>query len=314
VRAALLRHPLRGPLRRRSPDPRDPRDGERGSSVPVRRAPTGIERPRSGGAEGGVDGAGAASGWRPVLLRVRGARVRFGAVTALDGVDLRLRAGEVHAVVGPNGSGKSTLLRVLAGELPGHVEVGGRPVRADLVERVRAGVVRTPQATVLPVGLTARQQVAVGARGGAPQRLAVLRHLLATPSSRRAAEVRRRVAERALELCRLVAAADGSALTTGEQRRLQVARAIATGAPVLLLDEPAAGTTADERAVLVEVLRDLAGDGRAVLLVEHDMRLVAAVADRVTVLDAGRVVASGTPAEVRADPAVRRAYLGEDVA
>ena len=107
-----------------------------------------------------------------------------------------------------------------------------------------------------------------------------------------------------------VADADPATLTVGEQRLLQVARAVATGASVLLLDEPAAGTTAGERARLVEVLRGLAGAGLAVLLVEHDMRLVGAVADRVTVLSAGRRLASGRPAQVRADPAVQRAYLG----
>ncbi|MDP3712190.1 MAG: ATP-binding cassette domain-containing protein [Mycobacteriales bacterium] len=250
--------------------------------------------------------------WRHELLRVTDARVAFGAVQALDGVDLVLRAGEVHAVIGPNGSGKSTLLRVLAGELPGDVEVAGVPVRARLEDRVVAGVARTPQATVVPAGLTVRQQVAIGARGGSRPRQAVLRHLLATPTSRLAAAVQRRVVDRALALTGLAHVADAPAatLTVGEQRRLQVARAVATGAPVLLLDEPAAGTTAGERGRLVDVLRQLVGDGRAVLLVEHDMRLVSSVADRVTVLDAGTVIASGPPAAVRADPAVQQAYLG----
>lgn len=250
--------------------------------------------------------------WRPELLRVTGASARFGAVRALDGVDLVLRAGEVHALIGPNGSGKSTLLRVLAGELAGDVQVAGAPVGGGLERRVVAGVARTPQATVVPAGLTVRQQVAIGARGGSRPRQAVLRHLLATPTSRLSARVQARVVDRALALTGLTHVADarGDTLTVGEQRRLQVARAVATGAPVLLLDEPAAGTTADERGRLVDVLRNLVGDGRAVLLVEHDMRLVSAVADRVTVLDAGRVIAAGTPAAVRADPAVQRAYLG----
>ena len=101
-------------------------------------------------------------------------------------------------------------------------------------------------------------------------------------------------------------------LTGGEQRFLQIARALATGATVLLLDEPAAGMATRERGELVGVLRGLAASGITVLLVEHDMALVGRAADRVTVLDAGRVVAVGTPAEVRADPAVRRAYLGEE--
>jgi ABC-type branched-subunit amino acid transport system ATPase component len=107
-----------------------------------------------------------------------------------------------------------------------------------------------------------------------------------------------------------VAGRDPRALTVGEQRLLQVARVVATGAQVLLLDEPAAGMTAAERALLAQVLRRLAGNGSAVLLVEHDMRLVGEVADRVTVLDRGRVLAVGRPEQVREDPAVRAAYLG----
>ena len=107
-----------------------------------------------------------------------------------------------------------------------------------------------------------------------------------------------------------VVGADPGRLTSGDQRLLQVARAVATGARVLLLDEPAAGMTADERTRLALVLRRLAGNGSAVLLVEHDMRLVGEVADEVTVLDQGQVLATGSPEQVRADPAVRRAYLG----
>jgi ABC-type branched-subunit amino acid transport system ATPase component len=140
----------------------------------------------------------------------------------------------------------------------------------------------------------------------------VVRHLLGTPSSRRAAARTDAVVATALRETRLTAVADvdPAELTVGEQRLLQVARAVATGATVLLLDEPAAGMTADERARLRHVLRRLAGNGTAVLLVEHDMRLINAVADQVTVLDAGQVIATGSAAEVRAEPAVQRAYLG----
>jgi ABC-type branched-subunit amino acid transport system ATPase component len=178
---------------------------------------------------------------------------------------------------------------------------------------VLAGVVRTPQQTVVMPRLGADRQVGVGARGGTGQRWSVLRHLLATPSSRRPGEeaaVERALAETGL---RHLVGADPQRLAVGEQRLLQVARAVATGARVLLLDEPAAGMTSAERARLAAVLRRLAGNGLAVLLVEHDMRLVGEVADRVTVLDVGRVVAEGTPAQVREDPAVRHAYLGIEV-
>jgi ABC-type branched-subunit amino acid transport system ATPase component/ABC-type branched-subunit amino acid transport system permease subunit len=248
----------------------------------------------------------------PVLLEATDLRVAYDGVTALDGASLTLRGGEVHALVGPNGSGKSTLLKALAGELDaGSVLLDGRPHRArGPRDRVLAGVVRTPQQTAVLPRLAADRQVGVGARGGSPRRGSVVRHLLATPSSRtgaHAAAVDRALTETGLEHLR---GADPQRLATGDQRLLQVARAVATGARVLLVDEPAAGMTLDERARLAAVLRRLAGNGMAVLLVEHDMRLVGEVADHVTVLDLGKVLASGPVDVVRADPAVRRAYLG----
>jgi branched-chain amino acid transport system permease protein len=258
---------------------------------------------------------GAPRRWRPVLLRAQGLHHCYGAVRALDGAGISLRAGEVHALVGPNGSGKSTLLKVLAGSIApaaGAVEVGGIPQRPGTEQRVLAGVARTPQRTAVLPGSTPERQVAVGARGGARAPGSVLRHLLATPSSAVAAATGERVVAAALRVTGLtsVAGRDPRSLTVGEQRLLQVARVVATGAEVLLLDEPAAGMTAAERHRLAEVLRRLARNGRAVLLVEHDMRLVGEVANRVTVLDAGRVLAVGRPEQVRANPAVRRAYLG----
>jgi ABC-type branched-subunit amino acid transport system ATPase component/ABC-type branched-subunit amino acid transport system permease subunit len=248
----------------------------------------------------------------PVLLRAGGVTVAYDGLLALSDVGIELRAGEVHALVGPNGSGKSTLLKALAGELAaGEVEVAGRVhVARGPQDRVRAGVARTPQQTVVLPRLVADGQVAVGARGGARVPFAVVRHLLAAPSARHdllAPAVAAALRDTGLEH---LAGADPQRLAAGDQRLLQVARALATGARVLLLDEPAAGMTADERARLRGVLRRLAGNGLAVLLVEHDMRLVGEVADRVTVLDVGRILASGTVEAVRADPAVHAAYLG----
>ncbi|MDX6197860.1 MAG: branched-chain amino acid transport system ATP-binding protein livF [Actinomycetota bacterium] len=256
------------------------------------------------------------AGTHPVLLEASGITASYGAVRAVDEAAIELRAGQVHALIGPNGSGKSTLIKVLAGELvpdAGAVLVGGRaPTGRGPAARVLAGVAATPQRTVLLAGSAPERQVAVGVRGGTRPRHAVLRHLLGTPSSRLAERRSRALVAAVLRETRLsaVAGVSPTELTVGEQRLLQIARALATGARVLLLDEPAAGMSADERATLRHVLRRLAGNGLAVLVVEHDMRLVNAVADRVTVLDAGRVIAVGRPAEVRASPDVQRAYLG----
>jgi branched-chain amino acid transport system permease protein len=251
------------------------------------------------------------------VLELTGVAVRYGAVRALDGVDLELRAGEVHALVGPNGSGKSTALRVAAGVVApgaGEVTVAGRPAPAagSAAPRVRAGVARSLQRTAMLGGLPAVTQVAVGAR--ATEHLPGLgwRHLFATPRARDAGTVRAARAADALSAVGLQDRADvaGAGLDSAEQRLLQVARATATGAPALLLDEPAAGMSLAQREGLATVLRTLADRGHGVLLVEHDMVLVGRVADRVTVLAEGRVLATGTPDIVRHDPAVQRAYLG----
>ena len=245
-----------------------------------------------------------------VVLEARGLRKRYGGLPALDGVDLTLRAGEVHALLGPNGSGKTTLLRALAGAVrpdEGTVIVAGRDVTALGQEgRVRAGVARTFQDTVLFPELTVRQHVEVGSRALVPAR--TWRPLLGVPSARRDWLAVRALASE--HLADLDPDALPSALPYGDQRMLQVLRAAATGASCLLLDEPAAGMSAAETARLAALLRDLAGNGHAVLVVEHNVRFVAAVADTATVLASGRVLAHGTVDEVRADPAVREAYLG----
>ncbi|HEX8092689.1 ATP-binding cassette domain-containing protein, partial [Jatrophihabitans sp.] len=249
-----------------------------------------------------------------VSLELAHASVGYAGVTALDEVSLTLSGGQVHALVGPNGSGKSTVLEVLAGGLDaGTLRIGGRLQRSGSVPgRVRAGVVRTPQQPVVLAGLSPARQVALGARGGRTWPQAVVRQLFGTPGSRRQAAELQAVVTGTLAALGLAPLADldPARLTTGERQLLQVARAVATGAPVLLFDEPAAGMTAAERGQLRDVLRRLADDGAAVLVVEHDLRLVSAVADRVTVLDAGRVLATGEAVAVHADPAVRQALLG----
>ena len=259
----------------------------------------------------------AVDGHGDTLLALRGVRAAYGAVVALDGVDLELRAGEVHALVGPNGSGKSTALRVAAGAVRptgGTVEINGQPVPAvdGAAARVRAGAVRTLQRTVALGQLDAATQVAVGTRATEHTSQLGLRELLRTPASAHVTRARAGEVASALHLVGLGgrATAATAELDSAEQRLLQIARAVATGAPAVLVDEPAAGMSADQRRRLVTVLREVARSGRGVLLVEHDMHLVGRVADRVTVLAEGRVLARGTPEQVRADPAVTRAYLG----
>jgi ABC-type branched-subunit amino acid transport system ATPase component/ABC-type branched-subunit amino acid transport system permease subunit len=253
-----------------------------------------------------------------LLLQLRGVASSYGAVRVLDGVDLDLRAGEVHALIGPNGSGKSTALRVAAGVV--RVDAGdvliqstAAPARIGAAGRVQAGVVRTLQRTMSLGDLDVATQVAVGVRVRERNAQLGLRELLRTPTATQAASARASAVGHAVQLVGLSGRASMpmTSLDSAEQRLLQLARAVATGAPALLVDEPAAGMSAEQRRRLGDVLRALADSGRGVLLVEHDLRLVGRVADRVTVLAEGRVLASGTPDEVRRDEQVRRAYLGD---
>jgi ABC-type branched-subunit amino acid transport system ATPase component/ABC-type branched-subunit amino acid transport system permease subunit len=219
----------------------------------------------------------------------RDLHVTLGGRPILRGLDLELRAGEIHALVGPNGSGKTTALRVLAGELGGRVEGGP--------------VARTFQRAAGFASLTPYRQLRLALQPGG-----ALWHLVGLPAETDDDER----AWTLLALTGLTAEAHipPDRLSAGQLRLLAVARAVATGAPVLALDEPAAGMTATERTTLAGVLREVAGAGRAVLVIEHDLRLVAATADIVTVIDDGRGIAHGPPDDVIADATVQRVYLG----
>jgi branched-chain amino acid transport system permease protein len=227
---------------------------------------------------------------------------RFGGVHALRNVSLRLREGDVVGLIGPNGSGKTTFLNCLSGVFPpttGRVALDGRPIPRRGHAVARRGVVRTFQNIRLFGWLTALQNVEVGALGaGRARRASSHRHALQTLAQ--------------LGIDRLADRYAGT-LSYGDQRRLEIARALAAEPRFLLLDEPAAGMNEAESAELggaVQAIRKEHGCG--VLVVEHDLRLIMRICDHVVVLNEGEVIASGSPGEVRSDPAVVAAYIGTE--
>ena len=249
----------------------------------------------------------------PEPLEARGVTKRFGSLLALDDLDLDLQPGKVHALIGPNGSGKTTALRTLVGELApdsGTVRVGASKLEGSSRPRTLLGVVGTQQATAVFTDLTVLQNALVGA-GLRRQYAGPVRTVFRTPKARREDGVVEASARAALDLVGLSDADRPAAeLTAHEQRLLMLASALATQPRVLLLDEPAAGASTAELDSLAELLDELRDSGLALLVIEHNLRFVRRVADRVTVLEAGKPIASGTLAEVAADEAVRTAYLG----
>ncbi len=244
------------------------------------------------------------------LLSAEGLVKRFGGLLATDNVSIDVQPGEIHALIGPNGAGKTTLVSQLTGNLrpdAGTIRFAGRDVtRLPLHARVRLGLARSFQITAVLRDFTALDNVA----------LAVQAH--DGHSFRFLADVRtdRRLRDPArlgLEAVGLVARADtlASALSHGEQRQLEIAMALAGAPRLLLLDEPMAGMGAEESLRMVALLRGLKSRC-GMLLIEHDMDAVFALADRITVLVYGRAIATGTPEEIRGNPEVRQAYLGED--
>ena len=246
------------------------------------------------------------------ILRVAGLSKSFGGVVATDNLDLSVAAGEIHAVIGPNGAGKTTLVAQLSGALrpdSGSIRFAGRDItRLPAFARSRLGLARSFQITSIFHEFTALENVA----------LAVQAH--DGHSFHFFADVRREQRLRAtslaaLERVGLAHRADTIArhMSHGEHRQLEIAMALATEPRMLLLDEPMAGMGGDESARMVDILRSLKGR-QTILLIEHDMDAVFALADRITVLVYGRVIASGTADQIRANDDVRIAYLGTDEA
>ena len=250
-----------------------------------------------------------------VALRAEGLRKAFGGVIALDGLSLELARGETAALVGPNGSGKTTALRLLSGaELPdaGRVLLGERDLAdATTYERVRLGLARTLQSSTAFSELTALESVLVG-RSVRRRHGGAIKTALATPHARQEQRAAEAAGLEALALVGLEDQADTLVpeLTSSQRRLVSLAAALASDPQVLLVDEPAAGVGAEELDRLAEIVERIRGRGLAVLLVEHNLRLVRLVADRVIVLDAGRVVAEGPLAEVAESDVVRTSYLG----
>lgn len=246
------------------------------------------------------------------LLEVRNLRKSYGALAVTDDVSLEIARGELHAIIGPNGAGKTTLIHQLSGSLrsnSGTVHFADEDItRLGMAERVHRGLARSFQITSILDGFTVLENaaMAVQARSGSSFRFfAPAARETRLNDEAMAALARVRLDDRAHRRA--------GSLSHGEKRQLEIAIALATGAQLLLLDEPLAGTGHEESAVLVDLMRKLKST-HTVILVEHDMEAVFALADRVSVLVYGRLIATGTPKAVRLDPEVRSAYLGEEEA
>jgi branched-chain amino acid transport system ATP-binding protein len=257
------------------------------------------------------------------VIETSGVTLRFGGLTSLDEVDLKLYQGEILAIIGPNGAGKTSLFNSLTGVYTpqeGKVLLHDGDQQHSLIGKKphvvnRLGLARTFQNIRLFGALTVLENVKIAAE--TRQKSGPVSIMLGLPNAKRDEKASDELAHKLLDFVGLDAKMNELAinLSYGEQRRLEIARALATQPKVLLLDEPAAGTNPTEKVELAELIKHINAEmGISILLIEHDMKLVMSIAHRITVLNFGKVIATGSPREVQNNPAVVEAYLGAEIA